>query len=66
MARHPELRGAWRLGSGARLAHGPRWLLMLCDDLGQEPLPVGEHVRRWRPELWRGHQEGSAVFGRRS
>lgn len=55
--RHPELSAAWELG------RRQRWLVALGSGPGQSFEVVGEQVRRWRPELWRGHREGSVLFG---
>lgn len=63
VTRHPSLRRQWLLGAPRQAGQQQRWLVYLCDDLGQAPLPVGEYVRRWRPDLWRGHREGSLLFG---
>lgn len=52
--RHPELRTAWRLGRQRC------WLVGLAAGPGDAP-PVGELVRRWRPELWRGERSGSLL-----
>jgi hypothetical protein len=52
--RHPELRGAWRLG-GERC-----WLLVIMGGAGAAP-PVGALVQRWHPELWRGEHSGSLL-----
>jgi hypothetical protein len=60
--RHPELRTAWLLGQPRREGQEQRWLIGIGDGLGQAP-PVDEHVRRWRPGLWRGHREGSLLSG---
>jgi hypothetical protein len=63
LRRHPELHNSWRLGAARRPGQQQRWLLRLCDDFGQAPLPVGERVQRWRPDLWRGHRAGSVLMG---
>ncbi|MDN5749056.1 MAG: hypothetical protein L0H64_11160 [Pseudonocardia sp.] len=55
--RHPELTAAWELG------RRQRWLVAIGSGPGQSFEVVGEHVRRWRPELWRGHREGSVLSG---
>lgn len=60
--RHPELRRAWMMGRPRREDQEQRWLIGIGDGLGQAP-PVGEHVRRWRPHLWRGHRDGSFLSG---
>lgn len=62
LARHPELSVAAALGRPRPPDQPQRWLIMMADGHGQV-LPVGEHVQRWRPELWRGHRSGSALFG---
>lgn len=63
VARQPALRNQWRLGAPRRAGQEHRWLVGLGDDLGRAPLPVGELVRRWRPDLWRGHRAGSLLSG---
>jgi hypothetical protein len=60
--RHPELAVAWQAGRPRHPGDSQRWLIGLGDGLGQD-VPVGEHVRRWRPDLWRGHRSGSLLFG---
>jgi hypothetical protein len=62
VARHPELRLAWRLGSRTAPGEEQRWLVRIGDTAGQE-FPIGEAVQRWRPQLWRGHRSGSFLFG---
>lgn len=63
VARQPIMRNQWRMGAPRREGQQQRWLVYLCSDLGQAELPVGQLVRRWRPDLWRGHREGSLLFG---
>lgn len=58
--RHPELRTAWQRGRAVRPGQEQRWLIAL--GYGRT-VPVEEHVRRWRPELWRGQRDGSLLFG---
>lgn len=60
--RHPELAVALALGTRRDPGWEQRWVFVIGDGRGQD-LPVGEHVRRWRPDLWRGHRSGSALFG---
>ena len=62
VARHPELQHAWSIGAGAAPGEEQRWLVMIGDGRGQE-FPIGEAVRRWRPDLWRGNRSGSLLFG---
>lgn len=62
VARHPELHGAWSLGSRTGPGEEQRWIVRIGDTLGQE-FPIGEAVQRWRPQLWRGHRSGSVLFG---
>lgn len=62
VARHPELHGAWSLGSRTAPGEEQRWLFHIGDTLGQE-FPIDEAVQRWRPQLWRGNRSGSVLFG---
>jgi hypothetical protein len=62
VARHPELHGAWSLGSRTAPGEKQRWLVHIGDTLGQE-FPIDEAVQRWRPQLWRGNRSGSVFFG---
>jgi hypothetical protein len=62
VARHPELHWAWRLGSRTAPGEQQRWIVRIGDTAGQE-FPIGEAVRRWRPQLWRGHRSGSFLLG---
>jgi hypothetical protein len=62
VARHPELDRAWTLGKPRAPGEEQRWLLPVGD--GQEQLlRIAEAVRRWRPQVWRGHRAGSLIFG---
>lgn len=60
--RQPGLRAAWQAGAPRRPGEAQRWLILIADGQGQV-LPVAEHVQRWRPDLWRGHREGSFLLG---
>jgi len=62
VARHPELEQAWRLGAAKAPDEERRWLVILGDGQGQE-FAIGEAVKRWRPQLWRGHRSGSFLLG---
>lgn len=60
--RHPELAVPLALGTRPDPGWEQRWMFLIGDGRGQD-LPVGEHVQRWRPDLWRGHRAGSVLFG---
>ena len=62
VALHPELEWAWTLGRLRAPGEEQRWLVTLGAGQGQL-LRVAEAVQRWRPQLWRGHRAGSALFG---
>jgi hypothetical protein len=62
VARHPELEAAWTLGRLRAPGEEQRWLVTLGTGRGQL-LQVAEAVQRRRPQLWRGHRAGSALFG---
>jgi hypothetical protein len=62
VARHPELDRWWKLGKATPPGEAQRWLVLLGDGRGQE-FPIEEAVKRWRPDLWRGHRSGSLLLG---